>query len=79
MSHINPNELRGVVKNSSGEPISGASIRIKDTAAETITNAKGEFKFEIPLSSEVLIFSAKGYQSKEVPLTKSRIYNVVLE
>ena len=79
MSHINPNELRGTVKNSSGQPIIGASIRVKDTAAEITTNSKGEFKFEIPLSSEVLIFSAKGYQTKEVPITKSRIYNVELE
>jgi tetratricopeptide (TPR) repeat protein len=79
MAHINPNELKGVIRNSSGQPINGASIRVKDTAAETITNAKGEFKFEIPLISEVLIISAKGYQSKEVPITKSRTYNVVLE
>jgi tetratricopeptide (TPR) repeat protein len=79
MSHINPNELRGVIRNSSGQPISGASIRVKDTAAETLTNSRGEFKFEIPLSSEVLIISASGYQSKEVPITKTRIYNVELE
>lgn len=79
MSHINPNELRGVIRNSSGQPIPGASIRVKDTAAETLTNTRGEFKFEIPLSSEVLIISATGYQTKEVPITKSRIYNVELE
>jgi tetratricopeptide (TPR) repeat protein len=79
MSHINPNELRGVIRDTAGNPISGASIRVKDTAAETIANAKGEFKFEIPLSSEVLIISAKGHQTKEVPITKSRIYNVELE
>jgi tetratricopeptide (TPR) repeat protein len=78
MAHINPNELKGLIRNNSGQPISGASIRVKDTAAETITNAKGEFKFEIPLSSEVLIISAKGYQTKEIPITKSRIYNVEL-
>jgi tetratricopeptide (TPR) repeat protein len=79
MAHINPNELKGVIRNNSGQPISGASIRVKDTAAEITTNTKGEFKFEIPLSSEVLIISAKGYQTKEVPITKSRIYNVELE
>lgn len=79
MGHINPNELKGVIRDSAGQPISGASIRVKDTAAETITNAKGEFKFEIPLSSEILIISAKGHQTKEIPITKSRTYNVELE
>jgi hypothetical protein len=61
MSHINPNELKGAIKNTDGQPIVGASIRVKDTAAETVTNVKGEFKFEIPLASEALIISAKGY------------------
>jgi hypothetical protein len=51
---------------------------VKDTAAETMTNAKGEYKFEIPTSSEILLISAKGYQTQEIPVTKSRVYNVSL-
>jgi tetratricopeptide (TPR) repeat protein len=75
---INPNEIRGVITNSSGQPLPYASIRVKDTAAENLSNAKGEFKFEIPQGSEVLIISANGYKSQEVPITKSRVYNVSL-
>jgi len=76
---INPNEIKGTVKDSAGQPIPYASIRVKDTAAENLANAKGEYKFEIPQGSEVLIISAKGFVTKEVPITKTRIYNVVLE
>ena len=76
---INPNEIKGVVKNSAGQPIAYASIRVKDTAAENLTNGKGEYKFEIPGGSEVLIISARGYKSVEIPITKSRVYNVTLE
>jgi tetratricopeptide (TPR) repeat protein len=76
---INPNEIRGTVKNGSGEPIAYASVRVKDTAAENLTNPKGEFRFEIPGGSETLIISAKGYRTVEIPLTKSRIYTIVLE
>ena len=76
---INPNEIKGVIKNSAGAIIPYASIRVKDTAAEMMSNTKGEFKFEIPQGSEVLIISAKGYKSKEIPITKSRVYNVTLE
>jgi tetratricopeptide (TPR) repeat protein len=76
---INPNEIKGVVTNGSGQPLPYASIRVKDTAAENMTNAKGEFKFEIPQGSEVLIISAKGYKAVEVPITKSRVYNVKLQ
>ncbi len=76
---INPNEIKGVVKSSDGQPIAYASIRVKDTAAENLTNSKGEYKFEIPEGSEVLIISARGYKSVEIPITKSRVYNVTLE
>lgn len=76
---INPNEIKGVVKNAAGQPLAYASIRVKDTAAENLSNSKGEFKFEIPQGSEVLIISAKGYKSVEIPITKSRVYNATLE
>jgi tetratricopeptide (TPR) repeat protein len=77
---INPNEIRGTVKDgASGQPIAYASIRVKDTAAEMMSNTRGEFKFEIPSASEILLVSAKGYQTKEIPITKSRIYNITLD
>jgi tetratricopeptide (TPR) repeat protein len=76
---INPNEIKGVVRDESGAPIPYASIRVKDTAAENLTNSKGEYKFEIPEGSEVLIISAKGYKAVEIPITKTRVYNVTLE
>jgi tetratricopeptide (TPR) repeat protein len=75
---INPNEIKGVITSTSGAPIPYASIRVKDTAAENLSNGKGEFKFEIPQGSEILIISAKGYKSQEIPITKSRVYNVTL-
>jgi tetratricopeptide (TPR) repeat protein len=76
---INPAEIKGVITNAAGQPVPYASIRVKDTAAENMSNTKGEFKFEIPQGSEILIISAKGYKSQEIPITKSRIYNVKLE
>lgn len=76
---INPNEIRGVVKDAkTGAVIPYASVKIKDTAAENLTNAKGEFRFEIPKSSETLVISAKGYKTQEIPITKSRSYPVSL-
>lgn len=76
---INPNEIKGVIKDAAtGSPIAYASIRVKNTAVENLSNQKGEYKFEIPQSSEILIISAKGYQSQEIPVTKSRVYNVSL-
>jgi len=76
---INPNEIKGVITDSSGNPIAYASVRVKDTAAENLTNGKGEYKFEIPQGSEILIISAQGFKSKEIEITKSRVYNVKLD
>jgi tetratricopeptide (TPR) repeat protein len=75
----NPNEITGVIKDETGMPIPGASVRVKDTAAEQWTNAKGEYKFTMPEASSTLIISAKGFQTKEVSVTKSRVYNVSLK
>lgn len=74
-----PNEISGVITDSAGEPIPGASVRVKDTAAEAWTNAQGAYKFVMPEASEVLVVSAKGYKTVEIPVTKKRVYNVSLE
>ena len=77
---INPNEIKGIIKDAAtGRPVAYASIRVKDTAAENLANPSGVYKFEIPQGSEVLVISADGYKTKEIPLTKSRVYNVSLE
>jgi tetratricopeptide (TPR) repeat protein len=76
---INPNEIKGIVTDAATKsPIAFASIRVKDTAAENMTNQRGEYKFEIPAGSEVLIVSARGYATVEIPVTPSRTYNVTL-
>jgi len=76
---IYPNEIKGVITNAAGSPIAYASVKVKDTAAETLTNAKGEYKFEIPQGSEILVISAKGYKPQEFEITKSRVYNAKLQ
>ena len=76
---INPNEIKGKITNTAGQPIPYASIRVKDTAVENLSGNTGDFKFEIPQGSEVLVISAKGYKPQEIPITKSRVYNATLE
>jgi tetratricopeptide (TPR) repeat protein len=73
-----PNEITGVIKDKSGQPIAGASVRVKDTAAEAWTNAKGEYKFTMPEASSILVVSAKDFKSIEITVTKSRVYNASL-
>jgi len=76
---INPNEIRGVITDAAtNAPIPFVSIRVKDMAVEITTNQRGEFRFEIPAGSEVLIISVTNYRTIEVPITSSRVYNLSL-
>ncbi len=74
----NPNEISGIIKDSSGTPIVGASVRVKDTAAEAWTNAKGEYRFTMPEASTTLVIGAKDFKSIEITVTKTRVYNATL-
>ncbi len=73
------NQHHGTVVDASGQPIANASVRVRDTAAEVWTNAKGEFAFEIPKGSEAFIVSAKGYKTKEILVSKTMKYTITLE
>ncbi len=59
------------------EPIPGVNIIQKGTTIGTVTDAEGNFSLQAPASA-VLIFSAIGFETKEVPIGNQRIINVEL-
>ncbi|MCD2425345.1 TonB-dependent receptor [Niabella pedocola] len=58
-------QVSGVVQNEVGEPIGGASVRIKGTSRGVATNLEGAFTIEAS-EGDVLEVSAIGYASIEV-------------
>lgn len=68
--------VTGIVTNSVGEPILGASIHEKGGSVATSTNSKGNFSIQVS-NGAILIVSSVGYQSKEV-IAKSQV-NISLE
>jgi TonB-linked SusC/RagA family outer membrane protein len=71
--------LSGKVTLQNGEPMPGASVIVKGTSIGTITDANGNFSLSIPEGSEMLVISFIGMKTQEVPVTSSRVYNIVLE
>lgn len=71
--------IAGKVVSKDNNPIAGVTIAIKGTGAGTITDAEGNFTLNVPVGSERLIFSFIGMKSKEVAITSSSTYHVVLE
>jgi iron complex outermembrane receptor protein len=61
--------IKGKVVNDKGEPISGASIRVKDAKLGTSSNGEGGFVLRVPVNSVVMI-SSIGYETKTITATK---------
>ncbi|HUS00249.1 MAG TPA: TonB-dependent receptor [Chitinophagaceae bacterium] len=57
--------LRGTLRSSTGEPLSGASVSIRGTNTSVVTNARGEFSINAP-GGAVLVVSHVGYTSQEI-------------
>lgn len=59
------------------EPLPGVSIKVKNTATGTVTNANGEFSINAA-GNDILILSFIGYQQKEVPVNGRSVINETL-
>lgn len=57
--------VRGVVRDQTGEPLSGVSVFEKGTDNGTATNSEGAFEITLKSNSSVLTFSIIGYNTLE--------------
>lgn len=72
-------KVTGKVKDSSGEPVIGASVVVKDNKTMgTITDFDGNFSLDVP-SGGVLVISYIGYVTQEVPVTGKKSLDVMLK
>jgi TonB-linked SusC/RagA family outer membrane protein len=69
--------VTGTVKDDSGGPLPGATVRIKGTGAGTSTDINGRFSIAVPANA-VLVISFAGFQSKEVAVDNKTNIEVVL-
>ncbi len=71
--------VTGKVANTSGTPISGATILIQGTETGVSADAEGNFTINIPSNETTLIISAVGYANQSVRVQAGRSYNVNLQ
>lgn len=73
-------ELRGQVSDKQGTVLPGVTILLKGTTIGVVTDAEGNFKFEVPeMQGVVLVFSFIGMKKKEVVYRGEKELKVVLE
>lgn len=70
--------IRGTVIDKAGEPIIGASVRVKGQNTGSITNLDGVFTLDAP-SGSTLVISYIGYRTLEVPVGNKTSFNITLE
>ena len=72
-------EIRGVVKDKSGEPLPGVTVLIVGTQLGTATGMDGDFLLRVPEQDSVrLRFSFVGMKTKDVPYKKNQPALVVV-
>lgn len=69
--------VEGIISDSSGETLAGASINEKGTLNGTVADFNGNYKITAKTGA-TLVFSYVGYQTKEI-LISTPILNVTLE
>jgi len=70
--------IRGVVKDTAGEPVIGANVRVKNTTIGTATDIDGNYTLAVPASANTLSVTYIGMRETEVPITGNTV-NITME
>ncbi len=62
-----------------GDPLVGASVRVKDSNTGTITDLDGKFALDVPSKNSILVFSYIGYSPQEVVVGDRRTFNIAMK
>ena len=71
-------QLSGNVTDSSGSPLTGVTIAVKNGSTGTVTGPDGKFSLEVP-EDGVLIVSYVGYVTREIPVSRRHTLRIVLK
>lgn len=70
--------LSGKVTDDKGNPVAAASVIIKGTTSGTSTATDGTYKITVAKTNSTIVFSALGYDAKEIRLKGETVLNVTL-
>lgn len=70
--------VTGVIRDSEGNPLAGASISVKGTRRSVVSDAKGSYTIDVN-EGDVLVFSFIGLKRQEVLADNRTVIDIVLE
>ncbi|WP_162946283.1 SusC/RagA family TonB-linked outer membrane protein [Chitinophaga barathri] len=72
--------VTGKVTAGNGDPLPGATVRLKGTNTGAATNVDGVYSLAVPNGANgVLVFSFAGYTTQELPVSGRSVLNVTLQ
>lgn len=70
--------VSGKVTSSTGEPLAGVSVTLKNSSVGTTTNAEGSYSLTVP-DDATLVFTSIGYTSVEEKVSGRSAINIVMQ
>jgi len=71
--------VSGKISDEQGKGLRGVNVQEKGTTRGAISDASGNFSLKVTGESSVLIFSAVGYTTQEIPVDATKEINVTME
>jgi TonB-linked SusC/RagA family outer membrane protein len=71
--------IAGTVRDGKQQPIPGVSVRVKGSTLGTSTDVNGNYRLNLPLGTETLVFSSIGFETQEIAAANRTTLNVVLK
>ncbi len=68
-----------VISDSTGQPLRGASVKLKGTNIGTATDENGSFTLKVTATTGILVVSYVGYQTIEIPVSKAGNAKIALK
>src|SRR5215213_8652042 len=77
-AHAQTKQVTGLVIDSLGAPVPGASVVVRNSSVGTRTDDKGSFVIQVPQNNLHLIISAIGFNEQQVNVTNQDNVRVIL-
>lgn len=71
--------ISGTVSDNSGNPLSGATVTVKNSRAVTVTDPLGKFSLKLPDNATAIVVSNVGMVSREITIGSNTTFTIVLQ
>lgn len=70
--------LTGMIKDQTGQPLTGVTVSVKGTNVAVITDANGQFRINAPVNAKTLVFTFVGMKPQEVAINAEKSFSITM-